>query len=362
MSGGEYLKELNDQQRFAVTHTEGPLLILAGAGSGKTRTITYKIVHLIAQGICRSENILAVTFTNKAAEEMRSRVERLLPPVETLPLVSTFHSFAVRVLRRHADRLGWRRDFSIFDEDDQKSIIKRIYEELHLEDAEVPIRKSQGAISAAKNKGWNAEQYMQKSEDFDAALIYRVFQRYERYLHEANGFDFDDLLLKTVDLFARFPEVRDLYARRFTHVLIDEYQDTNLPQFEMARHLASVHNNITAVGDEDQSIYRFRGADINNILRFERDFPGAVIVKLEQNYRSTQKILDAAGAVVSNNLKRKGKVLWTEKTGGEALDLFVAGDASEEAEYITRRIREYLRDGRNADCGSLPDELPVTTV
>ncbi len=347
MSGGDYLNELNDQQRFAVTHTEGPLLILAGAGSGKTRTITYKVVHLIAQGICRSENILAVTFTNKAAEEMRSRIERLLPPVESLPLVSTFHSFAVRVLRRHADRLGWRRDFSIFDEDDQKSILKRIYEELHLDDAEVPIRKSQSTIGSAKNKAWDPDQYMQKSEDFDAALIYRVYQRYERYLKESNGFDFDDLLLKTVELFSRFPEVRELYARRFTHVLIDEYQDTNLPQFEMARHLASIHHNITAVGDEDQSIYRFRGADINNILRFERDFPGAVIVKLEQNYRSTQNILDAAGAVVSNNLKRKGKVLWTDKVGGEALELFIANDATEEAEYATRRMREYLAGGES---------------
>ncbi len=347
MSGGDYLNELNDQQRFAVTHTEGPLLILAGAGSGKTRTITYKVVHLIAQGICRSENILAVTFTNKAAEEMRSRVERLLPPVESLPLLSTFHSFAVRVLRRHADRLGWRRDFSIFDEDDQKSILKRIYEELRLEDAEVPIRKSQSTISAAKNRAWGPDQYMQKSEDFDAALIYRVFERYERYLKEANGFDFDDLLLKTVELFSRFAEVRELYAKRFTHVLIDEYQDTNLPQFEMARHLASIHHNITAVGDEDQSIYRFRGADINNILRFERDFPGAVIVKLEQNYRSTQNILDAAGAVVSNNLKRKGKVLWTDKVGGEALELFIANDATEEAEYATRRMREYLVGGES---------------
>jgi len=341
------LKDLNEQQRVAVTCTDGPLLILAGAGSGKTRTITYKIAYLISEGLCHPDQILAVTFTNKAAEEMRGRVDRLLESTGSAPLVSTFHSFSVRVLRRNAALLGYANDFAICDEDDQKALLKQVYEELKLQENFVPIKRARAVISRAKNQGRGPEDYLQTSLDPAAPTIFSIFQLYQRRLKEANGMDFDDLILHTVQLFSEHPEVREKYSSRFKYLLIDEYQDTNLPQFEMVKHLASVHGNITAVGDEDQSIYRFRGADINNILRFERDFPGAVVVKLEQNYRSTQTILDAATSVVSNNVNRKGKTLWTAVPGGDPIDVFPADGAQEEADFVAREIYYHLRRAEN---------------
>ncbi len=341
------LQDLNDEQRLAVTRTDGPLLILAGAGSGKTRTITYKIAYLIGQGICRSENILAVTFTNKAAEEMKSRVERLLGVLESPPLVSTFHSFSVRVLRRNAGLLGYGSDFAICDEDDQKALLKQVYEELKLEDNLVPIKRTRAVISRAKNQGCSPESYLKGSADPDAPIICNAFKVYQRRLREANGMDFDDLILLTVQLLSEHANVRERYASTFKYLLIDEYQDTNLPQFELVKHLASVHGNISAVGDEDQSIYRFRGADINNILRFERDFPGAVVVKLEQNYRSTQTILDAATGLVSHNVKRKGKKLWTAGGKGELIDVFPAESPEAEADFVSRSIYQFLSDSKD---------------
>lgn len=341
----DFLENLNQQQRFAVTHRDGPTLILAGAGSGKTRTITYKIAYLMGEGICRPEQILAVTFTNKAADEMRTRVEQLLRQLPAAPLICTFHSFAVRVLRRHADHLGYGRDFTICDIDDQRTILKVVYEALGLTDRQLPVRLSQAAISRAKNKSWSPEEYRQKSRDSDAGEIFKVYSAYQRYLEQSNAMDFDDLILLAVRLFREHSRVRDDYAGWYRHLLIDEYQDTNPPQYELVRLLLSQHRNITAVGDEDQSIYAFRGADIRNILQFESDFPGALVVKLEQNYRSTQNILDAAIHVVSNNVRRKGKVLWTEKPTGALIEVFPAHDAEAEALYVSHKIYQHLQAG-----------------
>lgn len=323
------------------------MLILAGAGSGKTRTITYKIAHLIQQGICRPEQILAVTFTNKAAEEMRTRVDYLVGGFSTVPLISTFHSFAVRVLRRYASVLDYRSDFTICDTDDQKSVLKAVYEELKVTDSQIPIRRSQAVISRAKNMGWGPPEYRLQSRDYDREELFPIFNAYQGYLKQSNGMDFDDLILLTVRLFQEHERAKESYAGWYRYLLIDEYQDTNEPQYHLVKHLASVHQNVTAVGDEDQSIYSFRGADIRNILQFESDFPGAVVVKLEQNYRSTQNILDAAISVVSNNVSRKGKILWTKKSSGEALDLFSARHAEEEALFVTHKIYRCLQEGED---------------
>ncbi len=341
----DYLSHLNEQQRFAVTQTEGPMLILAGAGSGKTRTITYKIAHLIEQEVCRPDQVLAVTFTNKAAEEMRSRVEDLLKHLGTSPLVCTFHSFSVRVLRRYADLIGYRTDFSICDSDDQKRVIKAVYEELHFTDSQLPMRKARAAISRAKSNNWAPEEYLDKSSDLAREELSLIYTAYERFLLRSNAMDFDDLILLTVRLLKKNHEVRQKYGESYSRVLIDEYQDTNRPQYDLIKNLTEVHHNITAVGDDDQSIYGFRGSDIGNILRFEADFPGATIVKLEQNYRSSQNILDAASSLVSNNLNRKGKVLWTDQQAGQPIELFAAPDAKTEATFVSKKIREHLQKG-----------------
>jgi len=341
----DFLSHLNEHQKLAVTQAEGPMLVLAGAGSGKTRTITYKIAYLIDQGICRPEQILAVTFTNKAAEEMRNRVEKLLTHLDASPLVSTFHSFGVRVLRRHADLIDYGKDFTICDRDDQKRVLKAVYEELHFTDSQLPMRKTLAAISRSKSNNWDPEEYAKKSRDLASQEISLIYSAYERFLKNSNAMDFDDLLLLTVRLLTSNPEVRQSYGEWYRHILIDEYQDTNRPQYDLIRNLTEVHQNITAVGDEDQSIYGFRGSDIKNILRFEKDFPGAKIIKLEQNYRSTQNILDAASSLVSNNVNRKGKVLWTDQRAGPLIDLLAASNAKTEAAYVSHRISEYLRQG-----------------
>ena len=336
---------LNPQQELAVTQTEGPMLILAGAGSGKTRTITHKIAHLIDRELCQPDQILAVTFTNKAAEEMRNRVQRILTRAHDLPLLCTFHSFGVRVLRRHADRIGYRRDFTICDRDDQLRVLKTVYKELHFTDKELPLRQTLGALSRAKSKDWSPEEYSRRSMDFSSEKIGLAYSAYETFLKQSNAMDFDDLILLTVRLLKETPEVRTQYGMHYRYLLIDEYQDTNRPQSDLVKNLTQVHQNITAVGDEDQSIYGFRGADIENILRFEADFPGATIVKLEQNYRSTQTILDAATSVVSNNLNRKGKVLWTNKKAGQPIELFAALEARSEATYVSQKIYQHLNNG-----------------
>jgi DNA helicase II / ATP-dependent DNA helicase PcrA len=336
--------QLNERQLEAVEHTEGPLLILAGAGSGKTRTITYKIAYLIESGHADPEEILAVTFTNKAAGEMRDRVAELLQRDDP-PLVCTFHSFGVRLLRRFASHVDYRTDFTICDVDDQKRLYKQVFQSLPIADGDLPLEKARGVVSWCKNRSWGPETYLEKSKDFDAELIHRVWLAYQALLQRSQAFDFDDLILQSVRILREQEEVRNYFGRRYRYLLIDEYQDTNQPQYELVRLLTEGRYNITAVGDEDQSIYAFRGADINNILRFEKDFPGAKIVKLEQNYRSTQNILDAATAVVSNNVKRKGKSLWTKQPKGTPITVFVASNSGAEAEFVAGEIQRFLREG-----------------
>ncbi|MCH8971988.1 MAG: UvrD-helicase domain-containing protein, partial [Acidobacteria bacterium] len=319
--------------------------VRAGAGTGKTTTVAMVIANLIEDHDVQPEQILGITFTNKAAEEMRNRVGKLLTHLKASPLVSTFHSFGVRVLRRYADLIDYGKDFTICDRDDQKRVLKAVYEELHFTDSQLPGRKTLAAISRAKSNNWAPEEYAKKSRDPASQEISLIYSAYERFLKGSNAMDFDDLILLTVRLLTKNPEVRQRYGEWYRYILIDEYQDTNRPQYDLIRNMTQVHQNITAVGDEDQSIYGFRGSDIGNILRFEADFPGATIIKLEQNYRSTQNILDAASSVVSNNVNRKGKVLWTDQRAGPLIDLLAASNAKTEAAYVSSRISEYLRQG-----------------
>jgi DNA helicase-2/ATP-dependent DNA helicase PcrA len=339
------LDQLNTQQRAAVEHTEGPALILAGAGSGKTRVITYRIAYLIGERGIAPESILAVTFTNKAAEQMKERVARLLSEnLETWPHISTFHSFCVRVLRRGIDQLGYSRDFSIYDEDDQARVVKAAIQELGLSDLVASPRAALGRISYAKNRGWTPEDIYRKAADPASERLASLYERYERKLRDSNALDFDDLLLKTVELFYQAPCVCEQYNHRFRYVLVDEYQDTNRIQYQLIRQLTLAQQNLCAVGDEDQSIYRWRGADIENILNFEKDYAKTSIIRLEQNYRSTQVILDAATAVVSRNVARKGKTLWTDRAGGAHVGLYEAGDAEEEALFVAGEIQRALAE------------------
>lgn len=341
----DILASLNPQQRVAVEHGNGPALVLAGAGSGKTRVITHRIAYLIRNSAARPENILAVTFTNKAAEEMRGRVHALLGPARSAePLVSTFHSFCVRLLRREIQHLGFRRDFSIYDADDQLRLIKQILEEIE----ELKLKLSPGEIrsriSYAKNHGVRPEQYADRFSSETAEALQQIYARYNARLRQANSLDFDDLLLMAVAALEKKPELRRYYSDWYRYILVDEYQDTNRPQYELLRLLTAVHDNLFVVGDEDQSIYKFRGADIQNILRFEKDFPGARIIKLEQNYRSTQNILSIAGAVVENNRERKGKTLWTENVSGDVATCQCADSARKEAEWVSGQIRSVLEE------------------
>jgi DNA helicase-2/ATP-dependent DNA helicase PcrA len=340
------LDQLNPQQRAAVELTEGPVLILAGAGSGKTRVITYRIAYLIEACRVPPQSILAVTFTNKAADQMKERVARLLArDLPAWPHISTFHSFCVRVLRQAIDRLGYSRDFSIYDEDDQQRVVKACIQELGLSEQMVSPRGVLAQISFAKNRGITPEELYRDAADPTREKLASVFERYERKLRLANALDFDDLLLKTVELFYQAPQVTAAYNQRFRYLLVDEYQDTNRIQYQLIRQLTLAQQNLCAVGDEDQSIYRWRGADIENILSFERDYPATRIIRLEQNYRSTQVILDAATAVVSRNVARKGKTLWTDRKGGEHLGLFEAEDAEEEALLVASETQGALTTG-----------------
>ena len=337
------LEALNPQQREAVELTEGPLLVLAGAGSGKTRVITYRIAHLIDSRDVAAQSILAVTFTNKAADQMKERVAKLLSRELTgWPEISTFHSFCVRVLRRHIGRLGVSRDFSIYDEDDQQRVMKSSIEELGLGEMMLSPRAAVARVSYAKNRGVSPEELYRQAADPEKEKVALLYERYEKKLRQAQALDFDDLLLKTVHLFSAVPEVADEYNRKFRYVLVDEYQDTNRIQYQLIRQLTQAHENLCVVGDEDQSIYRWRGADIENILRFEKDYPAARIIRLEQNYRSTQLILDAATAVVERNVARKGKTLWSDRGHGEKAGLFEAHDAEEEGLFVASRISQEL--------------------
>jgi len=373
------LDQLNPQQRAAVEVTEGPLLILAGAGSGKTRVITYRIAHLITACRVAPESILAVTFTNKAADQMKERVQALLSDAsgaadsalrkaedpagkadrsvphyqETSPLISTFHSFCVRVLRRNIDRLGYTRRFSIYDEDDQQRVIKASIRELWLSEEFTSPRGVLSRISHAKNRGATPEALYEQAADPSTEKLASVYELYERRLRQANALDFDDLLLRTVALFDAVPDVRDWYNSRFRYILVDEYQDTNRIQYRLIRQLTRAHHNLCVVGDEDQSIYRWRGADIENILSFEKDYPETRIIRLEQNYRSTQLILDAATAVVSNNRARKGKTLWTRRGTGLRVGLYEASDGDQEAQFVAGEVERALAEEPDKHFGVL---------
>jgi DNA helicase II / ATP-dependent DNA helicase PcrA len=347
--------KLNPQQREAVEAVDGPVLILAGAGSGKTRVITYRIVYLIEQKGIEPDAILAVTFTNKAAAEMAERVGNLLGG-RTLrkPLISTFHSFCVRVLRRDIEALriggaGHKKDFAIYDESDQQAVVKAIMRRLGLDDKQLKPSAALSRISWAKNHMLDPQEMYLQSADPVTEKIAHIFEEYRKELRKANALDFDDLLLETVRLLKTSAEVRERYQRRFEYLLIDEYQDTNRPQYELIKLLAGTRHNVCVVGDEDQSIYSWRGADIRNILEFERDFPEARIIRLEQNYRSTQFILEAASAVVANNAKRKGKTLWTERQGGNRIGYYEAPDGENEslftADYISRYLKKVNEEG-----------------
>jgi DNA helicase II / ATP-dependent DNA helicase PcrA len=341
----DLLERLNPQQREAVQHGKGPALVLAGAGSGKTRVIAYRIAYLIRNGAARPENILAVTFTNKAAKEMRERVQSLLDANRNSePLISTFHSFCVRLLRREIQELGYKKDFSIYDADDQKRLIKQTMQESGKSETDLSPREILSRISFAKNHDTSPETYQHRFPSADADLIQRWYGRYNERLRQANALDFDDLLLKAVEVMRKLPKIRDYYSDWYRYILVDEYQDTNRPQYELLRLLTARHENVFAVGDEDQSIYKFRGADIQNILRFENDFPGAKIIKLEQNYRSTQNILRVASAVVENNQERKGKVLWTDNGEGETAICRRAGSPQKEASWIAGQIEQILEN------------------
>jgi DNA helicase II / ATP-dependent DNA helicase PcrA len=334
----DFLDQLNPAQREAVLHRDGPLLILAGAGSGKTRVITCRIAHLIDSGHAAPDEVLAVTFTNKAAQEMRERVSALIGGDSSGVWLSTFHALCARLLRREAPRINLSRDFVIYDSSDQVAVVRQAERELGIDDKFVPPRMALARISHAKNRmegpdsmrgGWNVRDEQ----------IARVYERYVEALKDANALDFDDLLLKTVELFERSEQAREFYARKFRYVMVDEYQDTNRPQYLLIRRLAGIHRNLAVVGDPDQSIYKWRGADLRNILDFEQDFADARIVRLEQNYRSTQVILDAASAVISQNRNRKDKRLWTDRSGGSKIVAYRGNDEIEEADFIVRSLK-----------------------
>jgi len=351
------LTQLNPQQREAVETTEGPVLILAGAGSGKTRVITYRIAYLIEHLGVMPESILAVTFTNKAAAEMVERVERIVGGLSVAkPVISTFHAFCVRVLRRDIEALripstvpgqppiGHTKNFVIYDETDQQSIVKSVMKRMGIDDKELTPRIALGRISWAKNHMLDPQEIYLQSADPKTEKIAHIFEEYRKELRKANALDFDDLLLEALRLLKSVAAVREYYNRKFQYILVDEYQDTNRPQYELMRLLAGTRHNLCAVGDEDQSIYSWRGADIRNILEFEKDFPEAKIIRLEENYRSTQNILQAASAVVANNIKRKGKNLWTSRQGGTKIGYYEAPDGENEALFAADRIARYLRE------------------
>jgi DNA helicase-2/ATP-dependent DNA helicase PcrA len=343
---------LNATQREAVTHGTGPLLVLAGAGSGKTRVITHRIAHLIEERGVRPHRVVAVTFTNKAAAEMRERVERLLGSRVLGAWIGTFHALCVRILRRDGERVGLAPGFNIYDSDDQLTLVKRILKAEAGEEASLPPRSFLSRISRAKNALQSLEDLEQRAYTPERKFLVLVFREYQEALRRANAVDFDDLLLRTIELFREHPDVAQAYAERCEHLLVDEYQDTNRPQYLLVRALTARHGNVCVVGDEDQSIYRFRGAELRNILEFENDHPGTLTIRLEQNYRSTGTILRAAGAVVANNVHRKGKTLWTENPPGDRIELFRSPDDRTEAAWIARRVGALAGDTE-------PDDIAV---
>ncbi|MDQ3880623.1 MAG: UvrD-helicase domain-containing protein, partial [Chloroflexota bacterium] len=344
----EILQRLNPSQAEAVQHLSGPLLILAGAGSGKTRVLAHRVAYLIASGV-KAWQIVAVTFTNKAANEMRERIAGLIGAEQAKEAtIGTFHAICARILRRDGDRVGLERSFNIYDRADQLALVKSLLRQLDLDDKRFPPGGMLAFIGKAKDELAEPDVAARQAANFYEETAARVYAAYEKALADDNAVDFDDLLMKVVFLFERNPEVLARYQTRWQHILVDEYQDTNRAQYQLARLLAAKHRNLAVVGDDDQSIYSWRGADLRNILDFERDYPDARVVKLEQNYRSTQTILDAAHSVVSRNAGRKDKRLWTEKGGGTQLVLFDAYNEYEEAEYVARQVEKLVGGGRSA--------------
>jgi DNA helicase II / ATP-dependent DNA helicase PcrA len=339
------LEGLNEPQRDAVTHGEGPLLILAGAGSGKTRVLTHRIAYLLRTGQARADEILAITFTNKAAQEMRERVELLVGRATRAMWVMTFHSACARMLRADAHRLGYTRQFTIYDAADSRRLIKKCLDDLDIDSKRFTPRAMQGQISDAKNKLRSADDYRQLVGTFFEQTAADVYEQYEREIHRMNAMDFDDLLFRAVNLLELFQEVRDRYSTAFRWILVDEYQDTNHAQYRWLQLLSSEHRNLAVVGDDDQSVYGFRGADIQNILGFEEDFPDAHVVKLEQNYRSTQTILSGANAVVANNRGRKSKALWTEIGEGDPIRVRELADEHAEARFVAAEVQRMVDEG-----------------
>ena len=331
-------EQLNTPQAEAVQHDAGPLLILAGAGSGKTRVLTYRIAYLIGEVGVSPHAILAITFTNKAANEMKERVDALIGRRAEFMWICTFHSACVRILRKEIGALGYDPSFVIYDSADQQTLIKQCLKELNIDDKRFPPRAVAAGISQGKNKLWGPREYDNQAYDYYQQTISKVYRRYQDRLKENNALDFDDLIMKTVELFEKFPEILARYQDRFRYILIDEYQDTNHAQYRLVRLLAEKHRNLCVVGDDDQSVYHFRGADIQNILDFERDYPEAKVVRLEQNYRSTKNILEAANEVIRNNCGRKEKRLWTENPEGSLISLFTTQDEHQEASYVVQKI------------------------
>jgi len=336
------LSHLNPQQREAVLHTEGPLLVLAGAGSGKTRVLTHRVAHLVRERGVRPDRICAVTFTNKAAREMRERTIRLVDAGSRVWL-TTFHSLCARILRRHAMQIGRRNDFAIYDEADQRAVIRKVASDLVLSDEQYPAARLLAAIDRAKNDGQRPSDLHRAAADPVSRILAAVYEHYQAGLAANNALDFGDLLLCVVELLQREPATLTFYQEQFQYLMVDEYQDTNRVQYQLMRLIGSAHRNVCVVGDDDQSIYRWRGADLRNILDFESDFPGARVLRLEQNYRSSKNILAAAGGVIQHNVGRKGKSLWTENAAGEHLVLHTALDERAEARYVVREIQRLTR-------------------
>ena len=336
---------LNEQQKKGVFTTEGPVLLLAGAGSGKTRVLTHRIAYLIGELGVNPWNIMAITFTNKAAGEMKERVEKLVGMGSDSIWVTTFHSTCLRILHRYGDRLGYENNFTVYDTDDQKSVMKEICKRLQIDPKKMKERSILSAISAAKDELITPEEYEKNAlGDFRLQQIAQAYKEYQTALKKSNAMDFDDLIMKTVELFKADPQVLEGYQKRFKYIMVDEYQDTNTAQFNLIRLLASKYENLCVVGDDDQSIYKFRGANIQNILNFEQYFPNAVVIKLEQNYRSTQNILNAANAVIANNYGRKEKALWTQNDGGDKVQFRQFETGGDEADFVAADIQKNMRE------------------
>ncbi|MFF2483611.1 DNA helicase PcrA [Paenibacillus sp. NPDC058071] len=339
------VQKLNPPQREAVQATDGPLLIMAGAGSGKTRVLTHRIAYLIEKKRVAPWSILAITFTNKAAREMQSRVASLIGPAGQDIWVSTFHSMCVRILRKDIDRIGFTSNFSILDSADQLSVIRNCMKDLNIDTKKFEPKAVQAAMSGAKNELLSPERYEQRTGDYFTDIVSKVYKMYQKRLKSNNSLDFDDLIMTTIELFKEMPEVLEFYQNKFRYIHVDEYQDTNRAQYMLCRMLADKHHNICVVGDSDQSIYRWRGADITNILNFEGDYPEARTIMLEQNYRSTANILDAANAVINRNTGRKPKKLWTDSGAGEPIQVYQADSEHDEGYFVTGEIRKNVKNG-----------------